>query len=105
MRACGGLKKPSKAIKNHQNHSKTIQNGRFSHAALGFETLFDGLAMLVLDECDRLLAADQAADLKTFLKFLPPSPRQNLLLSATVPEEVQLFLRCFLGPQRHRMDP
>ena len=110
------MQRPSNTIKNDEkimgNHAQPWKRSEeprktpvSSPAPLGFETLFDGLALLVLDECDRLLARDQAADLEALMKFLPPSPRQNLLLSATVPEEVRL-LRPFFRPKRHSlMDP
>eukprot|EP00435_Cladocopium_sp_Y103_P058712 s1818_g20.t1 len=70
-----------------------------------FETLFDALSILVLDECDELLRQDAAASLQTFLSFLPPRfERQTMLLSATVPEEVRHFCGALCRPRCEWLD-
>ncbi|CAK9056330.1 unnamed protein product [Durusdinium trenchii] len=74
-----------------------------------FETLFDALGILVLDECDRLLAEESAESLQTFLRFLPdrpagPAQRQTLLLSATVPEEVRDLCSALCRPNCQWLD-
>ncbi|CAE8586177.1 unnamed protein product [Polarella glacialis] len=54
-----------------------------------FETLFEGLGLLVLDECDQLLS-EQADILRSLLGYVPRQGlRQSLLLSATIPSEVK----------------
>ncbi len=54
-----------------------------------------GVAMLVLDEADRLLDAGFADELARVLALLP-RPRQNLLFSATFPSAVQALARGLL---------
>lgn len=54
-----------------------------------FQTLFEALGMLVLDECDELLQEHTEA-LQVLLGYLPSSSsRQTLMLSATISKEVQ----------------
>eukprot|EP00927_Polykrikos_kofoidii_P065036 TRINITY_DN60834_c0_g1_i1.p1 TRINITY_DN60834_c0_g1~~TRINITY_DN60834_c0_g1_i1.p1 ORF type:complete len:598 (+),score=87.13 TRINITY_DN60834_c0_g1_i1:85-1878(+) len=53
-----------------------------------FQTLFDGMGTLVLDECDRLLEGN-AEDVRELLGFLPSKEaRQSVLVSATLPPGV-----------------
>lgn len=52
-------------------------------------TNFDGIEVLVLDEADRMLDMGFWPDVKHITAQLPPDqPRQTLLFSATMPEEV-----------------
>ncbi|HEV7913057.1 MAG TPA: DEAD/DEAH box helicase [Albitalea sp.] len=55
----------------------------------------DHVAMLVLDEADRLLDEGFADELARVLALLPPR-RQNLLFSATFPEAVQALAQTLL---------
>ena len=48
----------------------------------------DGIEMLVLDEADRMFDMGFLPDLKRILKLLPEK-RQNLMFSATMPQEVR----------------
>ncbi|CAJ1423383.1 unnamed protein product [Effrenium voratum] len=74
-------------------------------ATLRFETLFEGLSTLVLDECDTLLASNNLELLQTLLSFLPKSAsRQTLLLSATIPEEVHHLCASLCRPSYRRLD-
>ena len=53
-----------------------------------------GVSTLVLDEADRLLELGFAEELQRILALLPP--RQNLLFSATFPDEVRLLAEALL---------
>ena len=66
------------------------------HNALTLE----GVEILVLDEADRLLELNFAAELKRTISLLP-APRQNLLFSATFPPDVHaLALELLNDPVR-----
>jgi ATP-dependent RNA helicase RhlE len=56
---------------------------------------FDALRVLVLDEADRMLSLGFREELEQVLARLPPR-RQNLLFSATVPEEIAAMARTWL---------
>lgn len=52
--------------------------------------VFSSLSFLVLDEADRLLAAEEALALRTIMQHLPPSSaRQTLLFSATLTHTIK----------------
>ena len=61
-----------------------------------------GLGILVLDEADRMLDMGFADEIDAILNFLP-SPRQNLLFSATFPREVAKVVAA-LCPNAVRVD-
>ena len=50
------------------------------------------IEIFVLDEADRMMDMGFMPDVKRIISFLPPK-RQNLILSATIPEEVMLLAR------------
>lgn len=58
-----------------------------SHLKLGYVNL-KGLKHLVLDEADRMLDMGFSDDLKTIMSYLPEK-RQNLMFSATMPNEIK----------------
>jgi ATP-dependent RNA helicase RhlE len=56
---------------------------------------FDGIEVLVLDEADHMLDMGFLPDIKRILGLLPV-PRQNLLFSATMPQEIRALTKLML---------
>ncbi len=65
-----------------------------AHLQLGYVKL-DSLRHLVLDEADRMLDMGFVADIMTIVNKLPRN-RQNLLFSATMPNEIRKFSKSIL---------
>ncbi len=65
-----------------------------AHLQLGYVKL-DSLRHLVLDEADRMLDMGFVADIMTIVNKLPRK-RQNLLFSATMPNEIRKFSKTIL---------
>jgi ATP-independent RNA helicase DbpA len=85
---CGGVPiGPQTASLQHQPHVIVGTPGRLlKHLRSGAVALAD-LAILVLDEADRLLDMGFADELEAILAFVP-AKRQTLLFSATYPPEI-----------------
>ncbi len=49
---------------------------------------FKGLEYLILDEADRMLDMGFLPDIKKVMRYLPKTPRQTMLFSATLPETI-----------------
>ncbi|NRA13224.1 MAG: DEAD/DEAH box helicase, partial [Crocinitomicaceae bacterium] len=62
-----------------------------SHLKLGYVNL-KNLKHLVLDEADRMLDMGFSDDLKTIMSYLPEK-RQNLMFSATMPNDIKKLAR------------
>ncbi len=55
----------------------------------------DRLEMLILDEADEMLSMGFAKELDDIMQFVP-EPRQTLLFSATIPEDIRRYARRFM---------
>ena len=100
---CGGVAiGPQIGSMQHSAHIVVGTPGRvLKHLQIG--TLHvHGLGVLVLDEADRMLDMGFADEIDAILNFLP-SPRQNLLFSATFPREVAKVVEA-LCPNAVRVD-
>ncbi|CAA9990675.1 DEAD box helicase, putative [Plasmodium knowlesi strain H] len=76
-----------------------------------FNTLFDNLKMLIIDEADQLLSLGYENDINRILTYLPKK-RRNLLFSATLNHNLDdirqkmckpdyMFLNCVKDPSKH----
>ena len=100
---CGGVAiGPQIGSLQHSAHIIVGTPGRvLKHLHKG--TLYlHGLSSLVLDEADRMLDMGFADEIDAILGFLP-TPRQNLLFSATFPDEVAKVVAA-LCPDAVRVD-
>jgi ATP-independent RNA helicase DbpA len=100
---CGGVAiGPQIGSLQHSAHVVVGTPGRvLKHLQKGTLHLH-GLDTLVLDEADRMLDMGFADELQAILDYLP-SPRQNLLFSATYPDEVESVVAA-LSPNAVRID-
>tara|TARA_B100001057_G_scaffold242304_1_gene242637 strand:- start:5532 stop:6947 length:1416 start_codon:yes stop_codon:yes gene_type:complete len=100
---CGGVAiGPQIGSLQHSAHIIVGTPGRvLKHLHKGTLHL-NGLSSLVLDEADRMLDMGFADEIDAILDFLP-TPRQNLLFSATFPEEVAKVVAA-LCPDAVRVD-
>jgi len=69
----------------------------------GFVSRLEALSVLVLDEADQLLEQGFRIELEKIIAFLPKK-RQTLLFSATVPTELENFLRLSLREDHQFID-
>jgi ATP-dependent RNA helicase RhlE len=69
---------------------RLLDHFQYPYARLG------NLEVLVLDEADRMLDMGFLPDLRRVLRALPPSPRQTLLFSATLPPPIVALARDML---------
>ncbi|ANQ10011.1 Adenosinetriphosphatase [Plasmodium coatneyi] len=76
-----------------------------------FNTLFDNLKMLIIDEADQLLSLGYENDINRILTYLPKN-RRNFLFSATLSHNLDeirqkmckpdyMFLNCVKDPSKH----
>ncbi|KJP90079.1 hypothetical protein AK88_00248 [Plasmodium fragile] len=76
-----------------------------------FNTLFDNLKMLIIDEADQLLSLGYENDINRMLTYLPKN-RRNFLFSATLSHNIDeirqkmckqdyMFLNCVQDPSKH----
>ncbi|CAG9471860.1 unnamed protein product [Plasmodium vivax] len=76
-----------------------------------FNTLFDNLKMLIIDEADQLLSLGYENDINRILTYLPKN-RRNFLFSATLSHNIEeirqkmckpdyIFLNCVKDPSKH----
>lgn len=71
----------------------------------GFRQGISSLDVLILDEADRLLDMGFAEDINTIFEHIPPpSARQTLLFSATLPNNVQAVAKRALKPAYELID-
>ena len=100
---CGGVAiGPEIGSLQHSAHVVVGTPGRvLKHLQKGTLRL-QGLNALVLDEADRMLDMGFEEEIDAIFAYLP-SPRQNLLFSATFPDEVAHVVKA-LSPYAERID-
>src|ERR1044072_3250437 len=69
--------------------------GRLLDHAQNKTVMFNQVSILVLDEADRMLDMGFLPDIKRIIALLP-AQRQNLLFSATFPDEIRTLVRALL---------
>ena len=100
---CGGVALgPQIASLQHSAHIVVGTPGRVLKHLQKKTLHLQGLATLVLDEADRMLDMGFADEIDAILGYLP-EPRQNLLFSATYPDEVAEVVSA-LCPDAVRVD-
>ena len=100
---CGGVALgPQIASLQHSAHIVVGTPGRVLKHLQKKTLHLQGLATLVLDEADRMLDMGFADEIDAILGYLP-EPRQNLLFSATYPDEVAVVVSA-LCPHAVRVD-
>lgn len=100
---CGGVALgPQIASLQHSAHIVVGTPGRVLKHLQKKTLHLQGLATLVLDEADRMLDMGFADEIDAILGYLP-EPRQNLLFSATYPDEVAAVVSA-LCPDAVRVD-
>lgn len=100
---CGGVALgPQIASLQHSAHIVVGTPGRVLKHLQKKTLHLQGLATLVLDEADRMLDMGFADEIDAILGYLP-EPRQNLLFSATYPDEVAEVVSA-LCPHAVRVD-
>src|SRR5207247_6081285 len=79
--------------------------GRLLDHAQNKTVMFNQVSTLVLDEADRMLDMGFLPDIKRIIALLPPQ-RQNLLFSATFPDEIRTPANTLLRtPPEYQVEP